>query len=35
MLNPRGLATGEQIRMSFDLSQAHLFAADTGKTLAI
>jgi multiple sugar transport system ATP-binding protein len=35
MLNPRALATGEQIRMSFDLSQAHLFAADTGKTLAI
>jgi multiple sugar transport system ATP-binding protein len=35
MLNPRALATGEQIKMSFDLSQAHLFAADTGKTLAI
>ena len=35
MLNPRALTTGEQIKMSFDLSQAHLFAADTGKTLAI
>jgi multiple sugar transport system ATP-binding protein len=35
MLNPRALAAGEEIKMSFDLSQAHLFAADTGKSLAI
>ena len=35
MLNPRALTTGEQIKMSFDLSQAHLFAADSGKSLAI
>jgi multiple sugar transport system ATP-binding protein len=35
MLNPRTLASGEQIKMSFDLSQAHLFDADSGKSLAI
>ena len=34
MLNPRGLSTGETIAMSFDLSQAHLFSAETGRTLA-
>ncbi|TGW07043.1 sugar ABC transporter ATP-binding protein, partial [Mesorhizobium sp. M2D.F.Ca.ET.145.01.1.1] len=33
MLNPRPLKPGEQVAMSLDLSQAHLFAADTGKTL--
>ena len=30
MLNPRPLATGATVPMSFDLSNAHLFAADTG-----
>ncbi|MBW9117230.1 sn-glycerol-3-phosphate ABC transporter ATP-binding protein UgpC [Rhizobium cauense] len=35
MLNPRALASGEQLKMSFDLSQAHLFSADTGKSLAL
>ncbi|MFS8112121.1 sn-glycerol-3-phosphate ABC transporter ATP-binding protein UgpC [Rhizobium jaguaris] len=35
MLNPRGLKSGEQLKMSFDLSQAHLFSAETGKSLAI
>ncbi|TCL71438.1 sn-glycerol-3-phosphate ABC transporter ATP-binding protein UgpC [Rhizobium sp. BK251] len=35
MLNPRTLPTGERIKMSFDLSQAHLFSAETGKSLAI
>jgi multiple sugar transport system ATP-binding protein len=34
MLNPRGLRSGEQLKMSFDLSQAHLFSAETGKSLA-
>ncbi|TPK73474.1 sn-glycerol-3-phosphate ABC transporter ATP-binding protein UgpC [Mesorhizobium sp. B2-4-15] len=33
MLNPRPLKSGERVAMSLDLSQAHLFAADTGKTL--
>lgn len=33
MLNPRPLAAGETIKLSFDLSQAHLFSAETGKTL--
>jgi multiple sugar transport system ATP-binding protein len=35
MLNPRALKSGEQLKMSFDLSQAHLFSAETGKTLAV
>ena len=35
MLNPRGLKSGEQLKMSFDLSQAHLFSAETGKSLAV
>jgi multiple sugar transport system ATP-binding protein len=35
MLNPRALKSGEQIKMSFDLSHAHLFAVETGKSLAI
>jgi multiple sugar transport system ATP-binding protein len=35
MLNPRGLRSGEQLKMSFDLSQAHLFSAETGKSLAV
>ncbi len=35
MLNPRPLASGEKVRMSFDLSKAHLFDAQTGKTLDI
>ena len=30
MLNPKPLRSGERIGMSLDLSQAHLFAADTG-----
>ncbi|MBZ9746184.1 sn-glycerol-3-phosphate ABC transporter ATP-binding protein UgpC [Mesorhizobium sp. CO1-1-7] len=33
MLNPRLLKPGERVAMSLDLSQAHLFAAQTGKTL--
>ena len=33
MLNPRPLKAGEKVAMSFDLSQAHLFDAETGKTL--
>jgi multiple sugar transport system ATP-binding protein len=33
MLNPRPLKAGESVRMSFDLSQAHLFDAATGRTL--
>ena len=33
MLNPKPLRSGERIGMSLDLSQAHLFASDTGKTL--
>lgn len=33
MLNPRRLASGEMISISFDLSQAHLFDAASGKTL--
>jgi multiple sugar transport system ATP-binding protein len=35
MLNPHALKTGEQLKMSFDLSQAHLFSAETGKSLAL
>ena len=34
MLNPRSLKPGERISMSFDFSQAHLFAAESGKSLA-
>jgi multiple sugar transport system ATP-binding protein len=33
MLNPKPLKSGESVKMSFDLSQAHLFSAETGKTL--
>jgi multiple sugar transport system ATP-binding protein len=33
MLNPKPLRTGDLIGMSFDLSQAHLFSAETGRTL--
>ena len=33
MLNPRPIASGEMLRFSFDLSQAHLFSPETGKTL--
>jgi multiple sugar transport system ATP-binding protein len=33
MLNPRMLKMGDKINMSFDLSQAHMFDAVTGKTL--
>ncbi len=33
MLNPRPLGSGETIKLSFDLSQAHLFSPETGKTL--
>jgi multiple sugar transport system ATP-binding protein len=35
MLNPHALRMGERLKMSFDLSQAHLFSAETGKTLAV
>jgi multiple sugar transport system ATP-binding protein len=35
MLNPRPLQTGEKVPMSFDLSKAHLFDIETGKTLDI
>jgi multiple sugar transport system ATP-binding protein len=35
MLNPRPLQTGERVPMSFDLSKAHLFDIETGKTLDI
>src|SRR5690606_7884289 len=34
MLNPRHLNAGEKIPMHFDLSQAHLFDATSGKSLA-
>ncbi|MCA0030060.1 ABC transporter ATP-binding protein [Mesorhizobium sp. B263B2A] len=33
MLNPRPLKPGERVAMSLDMSQAHLFATETGKTL--
>ena len=33
MLNPKPLRAGERIRLSLDMSQAHLFDAATGKTL--
>ncbi|PRD43829.1 sugar ABC transporter ATP-binding protein [Phyllobacterium phragmitis] len=33
MLNPKALATGEKVTMSLDLSQAHLFSTETGRTL--
>ena len=33
MLNPTALKPGDRIRLSFDLSQAHLFSAETGRTL--
>ena len=33
MLNPRPLLSGDRISVSFDLSQAHLFDAASGKTL--
>ncbi|MBB2973378.1 sn-glycerol-3-phosphate ABC transporter ATP-binding protein UgpC [Mesorhizobium sp. RMAD-H1] len=33
MLNPRPLVAGEKIAMSLDLSQAHLFSTETGRTL--
>ncbi|QKV19074.1 ABC transporter ATP-binding protein [Oricola thermophila] len=33
MLNPKALQSGEEIELSFDLSQAHLFDAKTGKSL--
>jgi multiple sugar transport system ATP-binding protein len=33
MLNPKPLKAGEKIKLSLDLSQAHLFDAATGKTL--
>nr|WP_245440857.1 hypothetical protein [Mesorhizobium sanjuanii] len=32
MLNPRPLKPGERVAMSLDMSQPHLFAAETGKT---
>lgn len=33
MLNPKPLRAGDRVKMSLDLSQAHLFSTDTGKTL--
>ena len=33
MLNPRAIEAGEVVKFSFDLSQAHLFSPETGKTL--
>ncbi|MGH6761013.1 MAG: ABC transporter ATP-binding protein [Phyllobacterium sp.] len=33
MLNPRPLQTGEKVKLSFDLSQAHLFDVETGESL--
>ena len=33
MLNPKPLCPGEKVRLSFDLSQAHLFDVETGRTL--
>ncbi|MBN9244318.1 MAG: sn-glycerol-3-phosphate ABC transporter ATP-binding protein UgpC [Mesorhizobium sp.] len=33
MLNPKPLKAGDRVAMSFDLSQAHLFCAETGKSL--
>ena len=33
MLNPKPLKPGDPVRMSFDLSQAHLFDAETGTTI--
>jgi multiple sugar transport system ATP-binding protein len=33
MLNPKPLRAGDRVKMSLDLSQAHLFSAETGKTL--
>jgi multiple sugar transport system ATP-binding protein len=35
MLNPRSLRAGELLDTTFDLSQAHLFDAETGKTLSL
>ncbi|ENT35976.1 ABC transporter ATP-binding protein [Brucella suis] len=35
MLNPRPVQPGESIAMQFDLAQAHLFDAATGKSLAV
>ncbi len=34
MLNPTSLASGQTVTMQFDLSQAHLFSAETGLTLS-
>ena len=33
MLNPKPLRSGESVELSFDLSQAHLFDAETGMSL--
>lgn len=33
MLNPKPLKAGEKVMLSLDLSQAHLFDAQTGKSL--
>ena len=33
MLNPKPLKAGEKVKLSLDLSQAHLFDAQTGKSL--
>ena len=34
MLNPRALGAGDRLDVTFDLSQAHLFDAQSGKTLS-
>jgi multiple sugar transport system ATP-binding protein len=33
MVNPKQRKAGDRVKMSLDLSQAHLFSADTGRTL--
>jgi len=33
MLNPKPLKPGDKVEMSFDMSQAHLFSTETGRTL--
>jgi multiple sugar transport system ATP-binding protein len=33
MLNPKPLKSGDKLKMSFDMSQAHLFEAESGRSL--
>ncbi|KUM28778.1 sugar ABC transporter ATP-binding protein [Mesorhizobium loti] len=35
MLKPKPLQAGDRVAMSFDLSQAHLFSVETGKSLRV